>query len=151
MRARAFARWFWNSANFDGRAVCIKDDLGYEFSQKTWNQLSWSAMYLCNKYIYNRPETILRTPRPAFVPEPQQKVLSCVLYRDNKKDDFDTEALEQWLEMMKTTCQFISLESYLMPRNDKKGRRLINLDTIDVYRFAVDDYTIIDAIKQKKR
>ena len=41
------ARWLWRDGNFENRTVCIKDDLGFSFSEKTWNDLSWSAAYLC--------------------------------------------------------------------------------------------------------
>ena len=150
MRARAFARWFWYSANFDGRAVCIKDDLGYEFSKNTWSQLSWSAMYLCNKYIYDRPDDIFRTPRPGSVPQIDKKVLSCVLYRDPKKLDFDEQAFGKWLSDMKTKYKFISHEQYPVPRNDKKERKLINLNYIDIYRFEVEDFNAIEAMKFKE-
>jgi hypothetical protein len=132
--ARAFARWFWTSANFEDRAVDLKDDLGYEFSPKTWHDLSWSAMYLANKYIYAPPRAV-SLPRPDHLPPPPQKVLRCVLYRDARMTDFDQPAFDQWLAQMKKDHPYLGRDVYPFMRTDKHGRRIIIIDHVEIYKF----------------
>jgi hypothetical protein len=132
-RARAFAQWFWPTAGFEDRAVDIKDDLGYEFSRGTWQNLSASAIYLTNKYIYgSRPMPAL--PRPANVPPPAQKVLRCVLYKDSR-EDFDQAAFDRWLTQMKQTHPYLGRDVYPVVRMNKRERRIVTLDHIEVYKF----------------
>lgn len=134
-QARAFAQWFWLLAGFEDRAVDIKDDLGYEFSQGTWHNLSASSMYLANKYIYgSRPLPAL--PRPANVPPPSQKVLRCVLYKDSR-EDFDQAAFERWLTRMKQIHPYLGRDTYPFVRMDKRERRIVTLDYIEVYKFDI--------------
>jgi 4-amino-4-deoxy-L-arabinose transferase-like glycosyltransferase len=132
-QVRAFAQWFWPLAGFEDRAVDLKDDLGYEFSRGTWHNLSASSMYLTNKYIYgSRPMPAL--PRPANVPPPSQKVLRCVLYKDSR-EDFDQAAFERWLTGMKQTHPYLGRDVYPFARMDKRERRIVTLDYIEVYKF----------------
>lgn len=132
-RARAFAQWFWPTAGFEDRAVDIKDDLGYEFSRGTWQNLSASAIYLTNKYIYgSRPMPAL--PRPANVPPPAQKVLRCVLYKDSR-EDFDQAAFDRWLTQMKQTHPYLGRDVYPVVRMNKRERRIATLDYMEVYKF----------------
>ncbi len=132
-RARAFAQWFWPTAGFEDRAVDIKDDLGYAFSQGTWQNLSASAIYLTNKYIYgSQPMPAL--PRPANVPPPPQRVLRCVLYKDSR-EDFDQPAFDRWLTQMKQTHPYLGRDTYPIVRMDKRERRIATLDYITVYKF----------------
>jgi len=135
MRARAFARWFWHSACFEDQAVDIKDDLHCEFSKGTWHELSWSAMYLANKYIY-RPRGIVTEPRPAAIPPPSQRVLRCVLYRDPTKD-FDQMAFDGWLADMKSEHSYLGRDVYPFPRMDKRDRRLLTIDYVEIYKFRL--------------
>jgi hypothetical protein len=132
-QARAFARWFWTSANFEDQAVDIKDDLGYEFSQGTWHELSWSAMYLTNKYIYGH-EPVVSLPRPAGMPQPQPKVLRCVLYKDSRRD-FDQPAFDQWLAQMKKDHTYLGRDVYPFMRTDKHRHRILTIDYVEIYEF----------------
>ncbi len=134
-RARGFAQWFWPSAGFEDRAVDIKDDLGFQFSQGTWRDLSGSAIYLANKYIYgSQPMPALS--RPANVPPPPQKVLRCVLYRDTLQD-FDQPAFDRWLTQMRQTHPYLGRDAYPVVRMDKRERRILTFDYIEVYKFDV--------------
>jgi hypothetical protein len=135
-QARAFARWFWPSANFEDQAVDIKDDLGYEFSRATWHELSWSAMYLANKYIYNR-EPAVSLPRPAGMPRPQ-KVLHCVLYKDSRRD-FDQPAFDRWLVQMKKDHSYLGRDVYPSVRWDKHERRIVTIDYLEIYQFTLPE------------
>jgi hypothetical protein len=131
-QARAFAQWFWPIAGFEDRAVDIKDDLGYQFSQGTWHNLSASAIYLAQKYIYgSQPMPAL--PRPANVPPPP-KVLRCVLYKDSL-EDFDQPAFDRWLTQMKQIHPYLGRDTYPVVRMDKHERRIATLDYIEVYKF----------------
>ncbi|MBM4025131.1 MAG: hypothetical protein FJ280_06925 [Planctomycetes bacterium] len=137
-RARAFARWFWPSANFEDRAVDIKDDLGPEFSRGTWHDLSWSAMYLANKYIYDSAPSPEGggIARPADIPAAPQKVLRCVLYRDPRYD-FDQEAFDRWLAGMKEDYPYLGRDVYPAVRFDKRGRRIVTIDYLEIYQFEL--------------
>jgi hypothetical protein len=134
-QARAFAQWFWDSASFEDRAVDIRDELGCEFSVGTWRDLSWSAMYLANKYIYSRPPAVA-LPRPAGIPEPSRKVLRCVLYRDSRKD-FDQEAFDRWLARMKQDRAYLGMDVYPFVRMRKHGHRIGTIDYVEIYKFEL--------------
>jgi hypothetical protein len=134
-QARAFAQWFWPSAGFEGRAVDIKDDLGYDFSQETGPDLSASAIYLTNKYIYGS-RRLPALPRPANLPPPPQKVLRCVLYKDSLQS-FDQPAFDRWLSEMKQTHPYLGRDAYPVVRMDKRERRIVTLDYIEVYKFEL--------------
>ncbi|MCX5643516.1 MAG: glycosyltransferase family 39 protein [Phycisphaerae bacterium] len=136
-RARAFARWFWPSANFEDRAVDIKDDLGREFSQGTWRDLSWSAMYLANKYICGC-QPIASLEQPSKNPQPRGKVLRCVLYRDPNYD-FDQPAFDQWLAQMKQTHPYLGRDVYPSVRMDKRERRIVTIDYLEIYKFDLSE------------
>jgi 4-amino-4-deoxy-L-arabinose transferase-like glycosyltransferase len=137
MRQRALAMWLWHDGNFDDRTVCIKDELGQSFSRRTWTDLGWSAMYLCNKYIYT-PRRVVREPRPAYAPAPAQRYLRCVLYRDLGKGDFDQEAFDRWLAGMKEKHRYAGMDRFPLPRHDTRNRRLVTIDYIEIYRFEAD-------------
>ncbi len=132
-QARAFAQWFWPSAGFEDQAVDIKDDLGYQFSQRTWRDLGGSAIYLANKYIYGS-QPMPPLPRPASVPPPPQRVLRCVLYKDSL-EDFDQPAFDRWLTQMKRIHPYLGRDTYPVVRMDMHERRIATLDYIEVYKF----------------
>jgi Dolichyl-phosphate-mannose-protein mannosyltransferase len=138
-RARAFAQWFWPSAGFDDRAVDIRDDLGREFSHGTWHDLSWSAMYLANKYIYgSEPAPTLPRPTGIAQPQPRPQVLRCVLYRD-RRQDFDQPAFERWLADMKKDHPYLGRDVYPFVRMDKRERRLVTVDYVEIYKFGLTE------------
>jgi hypothetical protein len=135
-RQRALARWLWHDGNFEGRTVCIYDDLGQSFSERTWKDLGWSAMYLCNKYIY-QPAAMVREPRPGYTPVPRTALLRCVLYKDLGKGDFEQGRFDRWLEQMKQQYTFVGREVYPLPRHDKRDRRIVTVDYIEIYTFQL--------------
>jgi hypothetical protein len=135
-RQRALAMWLWHDSNFDDRTVCLKDDLGQSFSKRTWTELSWSAMYLCNKYIYT-PRHLVREPRPPHVPPPIQRYLRCVLYLDPSKEDFQKAEFDRWLIGMKQRYEYVSMDRFALPRYDKRGNRLLTIDYIEIYKFLL--------------
>ena len=137
-RQRALAMWLWHDGNFDDRTVCIKDDLGHSFSPRTWKDLGWSAMYLCNKYIYT-PTHLVRSPRPAYAPAPAQRYLRCVLYRDLGKGDFQQEAFDRWLAAMKEKYTYVGMDQFALPRHDKRNKRLVTIDYLEIYRFELKE------------
>lgn len=137
VRQRALATWLWHDGNFDDRTVCIKDDLGHSFSRRTWTDLGWSAMYLCNKYIAT-PRQVVRAPRPAYAPAPPQRYLRCVLYRDLGKGDFEQEAFDRWLAEMKQKYTYAGMDRFPLPRHDTRNRRLVTIDYIEIYRFEAE-------------
>ncbi|WP_414664458.1 glycosyltransferase family 39 protein [Horticoccus sp. 23ND18S-11] len=134
VRQRALATWLWHDGNFEDRTVCIKDDLGVSFSPRTWQDLGWSAMYLCNKYIYS-PQRLVREPRPAYAPPPAQRYLRCVLYRDLGKGDFQQAAFDHWLAGMKQQYPYVGMERFPLPRHDTRNRRLVTIDYLEIYKF----------------
>lgn len=135
-RQRALARWLWHDGNFEGRTVCIYDDLGHSFSERTWTDLGWSAMYLCNKYIY-QSRSMVKEPRPYYTPVPRTSLLRCVLYKDLGKEDFQQERFDRWLAHMKQQYQFVGGEVYPLPRHDKRNRRIVTVDYLEIYTFQL--------------
>jgi hypothetical protein len=131
-RARAFAQWFWLSAEHEGEAVCLRTDLGRDFGSKAYHELSWAAMYLCNQKIYS--------PRHAAGRLPQLDDLSacrplrCVLYRDPEYP-CNEASLGRWLGDMQTGYQLVGREVYALPRYDKRERTLVKLDHLEVFQF----------------
>ena len=138
MRQRAIAEWLWHDGNFEDRILCIKDDLKLSFSDATWKDLSWSAMYLCNKYIY-QPRKMVREPRPAFIPPPSRRYIRYVLYRDPRKNDFNQEAFDRWLGSMKQGHEYAGMDRISLPRYDKHDRYLITIDYLEIYKFVLPD------------
>jgi hypothetical protein len=131
-RARSFARWFWFNAEFAGEAVCLKTDLGLDFAPRTFRELSWSAMYLCNQRIYS--------PRHQLGAAPQWEriaadwPLRCLLYRD-PQFPCDEAALKRWLSEMATQYQLVSRDRYPFPRYDERERRLVRVDHVEIFTF----------------
>lgn len=135
-RQRALAQWLWYDGNVDGKTVCIYDDLGYSFSERTWEDLSWSAMYQCNKYIYG-PKDMLREPRPPYAPSPETPILRCVLYRDPEKDDFDKQAFDNWLSDMKQKHTYLGKDVFPLLRHNKRQSAIVAIDYIEIYKFEM--------------
>ena len=137
-RLRAFSQWFWYNSNFASESYCIKDDLGIEFSEKTWSDLSWSAMYLANKYIY-KPVDMVRKPFPEYLQKDAQGYKYFVLYhksfKDEQKDDFDQAAFDKWFTETSEKYEFAGKDNFPMVRNDKQEREVFSVDTIEIFRF----------------
>jgi hypothetical protein len=135
-RQRALAMWLWHDGNFEDRTVCIKDDLGQSFSKRTWTDLGWSAMYLCNKSIYT-PRHMIREPRPRYAPAPSRRYLRCVLYLDLGKEDFQQEAFDRWLAGMKQKYEYVGMDRFPLPRHNQRNTRIVTVDYIEVYTFVL--------------
>jgi hypothetical protein len=132
-RARAFAQWFWPCAGFEGEAVCLKTDLGLEFSSKAYHELSWSAMYLCNQRIYSPRHAAGKPFRPDLVSAGHP--LRCVLYRDPEYP-CDEATVDRWLADMGRRYRLAAREVYPLPRFDKRESRLVKLDHIEIFTFV---------------
>lgn len=132
-RARAFAQWFWFDRHFQGEVVCLKSDLGQEFSPQTFHELSWAAMYLCNERIYAPQHG------PGFEPQldrvSREWPLQCVEYRDPSYA-FDQQAFQHWLDDMTARYDLAGKEVIPMPRYDKRERNLIAMNYVEVYKFV---------------
>jgi hypothetical protein len=132
-RARAFAQWFWFDRHFQGEVVCLKSDLGQEFSPQTYHELSWAAMYLCNERIYAPQHGQGFEPRLDRVS--REWPLQCVEYRDPSYA-FDQQAFRRWLDDMTAQYDLAGKEVIPMPRYDKRERNLIAMNYVEVYKFV---------------
>jgi len=132
-RARAFAQWFWFSAEHKGEAVCLHADLKQDFGSQAFEELSWAAMYLCNQRIYSPRHVVGTAPRLQQVSA--DRPLRCLLYRDPNYP-CDEKKLNQWLADMQTDFRLDSREHYAFPRYDKRERTLITVDRLEIFRFV---------------
>ena len=128
-RARSFARWFYTAAAQGEEVACAKTDLGLDFSPATFRELSWSAMYLCNRRMYapRQPFSLARVS--------SSRPLRCLVYRDPRYP-FDEAAFAAWRRRMGERYVEIGHESFPFPRYDKLERRLLQVDTLESYRFV---------------
>jgi hypothetical protein len=131
-RARAFAQWFWYAAEYEGEAICLKTDLGLEFSSKAYQELSWAAMYLCNQKIYSPRHGAGQAPRWQRVAA--DRPLRCVLYRDPEYPCAEHE-VNDWLTQMQEKYQLQAREPYPLPRYDKRESRLVKLDHLEIFTW----------------
>jgi dolichyl-phosphate-mannose-protein mannosyltransferase len=134
-RARAFAHSFWFSAAHGEEVVCLKSDLGLDFSPAQHSELSWSAQYLCNRAIEVSRN---RLPPPEWNRISSKRPLRCVLYRDSRFP-FDEAALERWLTDMRQHYEILARESIPFPRFSKNERTLVAMEFIDSYTFVPRD------------
>ncbi|MCZ6792132.1 MAG: glycosyltransferase family 39 protein [Planctomycetota bacterium] len=145
-RARAFARWFYFNAEDQGEVVCLKADLGTtagelalprlpvdDYCPESDHDLSWEAMYLCNQRIYSPRHS--RGEPPDLARVSAERPLWCVHYRVSKFD-CDEPLLERWLREMNRRYELVGKMSYPFPRYDKRERRRLEVDHVDVYRFV---------------
>jgi hypothetical protein len=132
LRARGFAQWFWFNAEHEGEVVCLKTDLGIDFSPETSQELNFSAQYFCNLRIYS--------PRHAAdIPVCWEAIsashpLRCVVYRATGFP-FDEDALQSWLTAMQREYSLEGLEDYPMARQSKEGP-VTGVDHVQVFRFV---------------
>lgn len=131
-RARAFAEWFWYNNEHDSEVVCVKTDLGLDFSPDTYRELCYSAEYLCNQRIYSprrsKGEPIHLERVSATHP------LRCVLYRCPSYS-FDDQAFHAWLDEMQQTYELVGHETYPEVRLKNTGA-IIGVDYLEIYRFV---------------
>ncbi len=133
LRARAFAQWFWPTAAFQGEVACVNTDFGLDLMPEVWTKLTWFTMYICNKRIYSPVEAWAKPPNwdriSAHWP------LRCVVYRVPRLE-FDEQALARWLKDMQSRYKLLSRETYPVPRYDRRQKRLVTVDYLDIYKFV---------------
>ncbi len=144
-RQRAFAEWFWPSAEHNAEVCCLKTDLGLDFAPDSYRELCFSAEYLCNERIYS--------PRHAAGKAVDWDSISathplrCVLYRTPPRKEspyfqFDEVAFQTWLDEMQAKYDLVGHESYPLVRLKNRGSLLNNensiavVDSIEIYRFV---------------
>lgn len=130
-RARAFAQWFWFSAEHDGEVVDVKTDLGLSFSESEDTELTWYIMYLVNQRIYSPRHAAGEPPRLDLVSKDHP--VRFVRYRAGSIS-YDEAAFDRWLTETKQRYRVVSHEQYSFPRYDKRERRLLVVDYLDVYK-----------------
>jgi hypothetical protein len=139
-RNRAFAEWFWSSAEHEAEVACVKTDLGRDFSPDTYRQLSFSAEYLCNQRIYS--------PRHAAgEPVHWERIstthpLRCVLYRCTSFP-FDDDAYQGWLREMQESYDLVGRDMYPQVRLKNRGdllnytnSQVATVDYLEILRFV---------------
>lgn len=132
MRFRDFARWFWFDMAHDGELVCLKSDLGKDFSPDTF-QHGFSAMYLCNQRIYS--------PRHARVEPPQWDSVSadwplrCVQFKSSLYE-YDSLAFDKWLQSMETRYELVARDRYPFACYDKRETKIRTMTYVEVYKFV---------------
>ncbi len=131
-RARAFAIWFYFNAEFEGEVACFKTDFHQDFSPKTYEELSWAAMYLCNQRIYSPRHAAGWPVRLDKVTA--KRPLRCLLYRD-PEFPFDEQALARWLAHFQRHFRLVSKEVYPFPRYNKKEQVVVKIDYLEIYEF----------------
>ena len=98
-----------------------------------WTELNWAAMYICNKRIYSPGEAWARPPDWDRISHDWP--LRCVVYRV-PAHDFDKQALDRWLKDMASRYKLVGVETYPFPRSDKREKRVVTVDYIDIYKFV---------------
>ncbi len=132
MRARDFARWFWFTAEFEGEAVCLKTDLGLDFSPATYNY-GLSCLYLCNQKIYSPRHA--RGEPPHWERISAQWPLRCVEYR-GARQPYDHQAAAAWLESMQQRYRLVSRERFPFVNVKRLDQSPTEFDYVEVYRFV---------------
>lgn len=132
MRARDFARWFWFTAEFEGEAVCLKTDLGLDFSPATYNY-GLSCLYLCNQKIYSPRHARGQPPRWERISA--QWPLRCVEYR-GARQPYDHQAAAAWLESMQKHYRLVSRERFAFVNVKRLDQSPTEFDYVEVYRFV---------------
>ena len=131
-RARAFAQWFWFNAEGDGEVRVVDGFGGEAFSPGADSELTWTAMFLCNRAIYVPAQA---PAIPAHLESPKSaERLRCVVYRD-PRFEFSEVARDAWLEKMDETHRLVARESYPFIRYEKNERDFAWVDYLDVYTF----------------
>ena len=132
-RYRDFARWFWFNMEFEGEVACLKTDLNQNFAPGTFHDLGWSAMYLCNQKIYS-PRHARREPLHLDKVS-EQHPLRCVQFKAQVYK-YDQAAFDRWLDSMQQRYDLVARDAYPFPCFDQRGRNLLCLDQVDVFKFV---------------
>ena len=128
-RQRAFARWFFHDAAIEGPVELVTGTPDGPFCEETWTELSWSAMFLCNRAIQRRP-----ADAPAGAPHlPPAGPFRCVIYRDGARP-FDAAARDRWLAGMKERYRLAARDRFPLTRHTRRGA-WVATDWVESYRF----------------
>ncbi len=130
-RSRAFAQWFWFSGSYEGQVADSWQDFRLNLQPDMFKELTWGPMYYCNERIY-RPAS-RRTINPDLVTS--KKPLRVAVYRADRLA-FDQVALDSWLSEMRGQYDLLGQETYPVPRMDKRERKLVALEHIDIFSFG---------------
>lgn len=130
-RARAFARWFWFNAEAEGAVEVVEGYDGRSFSPESRSELTWTAMFLCNRAIYSPGE---RHERLSAIPAGLGRPVRCLVYRD-PRFDFDAAARDRWLAAKRSEADLVAAETFPFTRYGKNERDLVTVDYLDVYTF----------------
>jgi len=133
VRLRALAQSFWFNMSHDGEVVCLKTDLGQEFSEQNFHW-GYSATYLCNQKIYSPRHA--RGEQPDWDRIAPDWPLRCVLYRSGVFDDFDEAAYGDWLARMGEGYRLVAQDRIPIPIYDKRDRDLQQVDYLEVMKFV---------------
>lgn len=131
-RYRDFARWFWQAAEFDGEAVCLKRDLDRVFSPKTY-EWGYAALYLCNQRIYSPRHA--RGEPPRWDKITSDHPLRCVEYYASDHP-YDERAAAAWLAEMGQRYDLVAADRFPVTFFDKRDTSLKLLDYLVVYKFV---------------
>ncbi len=108
LRTRDFAEWFWFNKAYDAELVCLKTDLGLDFSPSTFEG-GVSSLYLCNQKIYSERH---RNGEPADLARVSaDHPLRCVMFRDARWQ-FNQQGLDNWLAKMQQDYELLAHEQY---------------------------------------
>jgi len=129
-RARSFAKWFWFNAEAEGPVMLVDGYDGETFSPDSKSELSWTAMFLCNRAIYS---PAVRQAEPAAIPGGSRPA-RCLVYRD-PRFTFDAEARDRWLAGMRNANDLVAAETFPFTRFGKNERDLVTVDYLDIYTF----------------
>lgn len=132
-QARDFARWFWPSAATKEEVACVRRDLGVDLAPGTFDELSWSAEYVCNRRIYAPPSA---RGGPDLTRVSPGRPLVCLVYRD-PRFPLDVAAFDRWMSEMRSRYDLAGKEVFAFPRRDKRETTLLQVDTLEAYRFTV--------------
>ncbi|MBA3314957.1 MAG: glycosyltransferase family 39 protein [Planctomycetaceae bacterium] len=130
-RARAFARWFWFNAEAEGDVEVVDAHDGKVFSSDAYAELSWTAMFLCNRAIYS---PTMHDGHATPIPLTETRPLRCVVYRD-PRFEFDEAARDAWLDEMQREHDLAATETYPFTRFGKGERDFRQVDYLDIYTF----------------
>jgi hypothetical protein len=136
---RDFARTFWINNEYESEVVCIKSDLGENFSEGLYSEISLAAMYLCNQEINSPRHRANRKPRWDKISDAHP--LRCVLYR-SQNFEFDETAFNAWLTKMQVKYVLTDRDRYPFPRYGKSDTDLRGFDLVEVFTFVPRDKEI---------
>lgn len=129
-RARAFAKWFWFNAEAEGPVVLVEGHDGRPFSPESRSELSWTAMFLCNRAIYSPAE---RDASPAAIPGDDGS-MRYLVYRD-PRFEFDSAARNAWLDSLRQENELVASETFPFTRFGKNEHDLVTVDYLDIFTF----------------